>query len=584
MSPKKRWMGIIALLVVVSMLLAACQPTVAPTTAPQATEAPKPTEPPVAKEKVLRVNIGTYPDTIDPQRSSYVNEIGHEQLIYEGLTKFNTKLETIPGAAEKWEYNADATELTFTLREGLKYSDGTLLNAMRFEYSLTRNINPETAGEYAGITDFILGAPEWRSADPEDAEAMAAAAAVVDESIQAYKMDGTTPCEGYEDADCRILKIKMSAPTPYAHTVLGIWVGFPAKEENIAEGGENWWNGSKYQIGNGPYILKTLEPFVRARFIPNPNYWDKKAIVDIEYSYITDGAISFQAYLNNEFDIVPLGAEDYLTVMADEQLMKEANIYPGSCTFAMQFNQKKEPFSDPAVRKAFSMALDREAWVADVLNNLGAPAYSWIPPGIPGANPNETRWRFDPAAAKAMLESSTYGSAENLPEITATFGDTPRGRLRWEWIAANLKENLGVEIKLDPIEPTTFTALTKSNDTYPQMMLLGWCSDYPDPQNWLSTYWTTTAGFAVNAGFSNPEFDAICAEADKTVDPDARMALYQKAQDMLIDILPAVMFWHNVNSYMVKPWVLNIEKTPQDATFPGFYAPNLIDIDTSMLP
>ena len=120
---------------------------------------------PEVKPAMLRINLGTYPDVIDPQKSSYVNEIAHLKLIYEGLTKFNEKLETVPGAAEKWEYNADATELTFTLKPDLKYSDGTPLNAKRFEYALIRNINPETAGEYASITDEIKGAPEWRNAD-----------------------------------------------------------------------------------------------------------------------------------------------------------------------------------------------------------------------------------------------------------------------------------------------------------------------------------------------------------------------------------------------------------------------------------
>ena len=96
----------------------------------------------VAKPKVLRINLGSWPDIIDPQKSSFVNEIAHLKLIYEGLTKFNAKLETVPGAAEKWEYSADAKTLTFSIRKDLKYSDGSLLNAARFAYSIKRNINP----------------------------------------------------------------------------------------------------------------------------------------------------------------------------------------------------------------------------------------------------------------------------------------------------------------------------------------------------------------------------------------------------------------------------------------------------------
>jgi oligopeptide transport system substrate-binding protein len=580
MSSYKKWASLVAIVVIISMLLSACTPTATPQV--QNTAVPAATKVPVAK--VLRVNAGSYPDIIDPQKSSFTGEIGHLQLIYEGLTKFNTKLETVPGAAEKWEYNADATQIVFTLKDGLKYSDGTPLNAMRFVFSLIRNIDPTTAGEYGSITDFIKGAPEWRAADPKDAKAAEAAKAVVDSSIQAFQMDGTTACTGYDDAACRILKITFSVPTPFAHTVLGIWVGYPAKEENITKGGENWWNGSKYQVGNGPYILKTLEPFVRARFVPNPNYAGDMAKVDIEYAYIIDSAVAFQAYKNNEFDVVGLAAEDLKTVQADPVLTKEAMIYPRTCTMNIGFNLTQEPFSDPKVRQAFAMSLDRKAYVADVLKGLGSPALSWIPAGIPGSNAAETRWDFNVDAAKKALSESKYGSVDKLPKITATFGDSPRNRTRWEWMANNWKTNLGVTIELNPIDPTAFTALTKDIKTYPQLILLGWCGDYPDPQNWLSVFWASSSQFAINVGYKNADVDKLCAQADTTVDPVARLKLYEQAQELIVAEMPQIFFYNTVNSFMVKPWVKGIVSTPQDTNFPGIYSPSSIDIDTTMLP
>ena len=97
------------------------------------------------EEKKVRINLatGTYPDIIDPQKSSFVNEIAHLKLMYEGLTRLDKDLKTVPGGAKEWKYNDDATELTFTLQDGLKYSDGTPLNAARYAYSLKRNINPD---------------------------------------------------------------------------------------------------------------------------------------------------------------------------------------------------------------------------------------------------------------------------------------------------------------------------------------------------------------------------------------------------------------------------------------------------------
>jgi oligopeptide transport system substrate-binding protein len=541
------------------------------------TATPAPSDEP----KVLRVNpgTGTYPDILDPQTSSFVGEIAHLRLIYEGLTTLDSQLETIPGAAEKWEYSDDATELTFTLREGLKYSDDSVLNAMRFRYSLLRNIDPDTAGEYAAITDEVLGAPEWRTGEGDEAEK---GKELVEQSVQALDMSGN-PCTGYDQEDCRIFKLKLSRPAPYFHTVMSLWVTYPAKEENIVEGGDNWWNSSKYQVGNGPYILQSLEPFVRGYFVPNPYYWKGQGNVDIEFSYITDTAVRFQAYRNDEFDIIAMGAEDRATAQADPVLSQELMIFPGSCTFAVMFHQEKEPFTDPKAREAFAMALDREAWVRDVLNGLGSPTLTWIPPGFPGYQEGETRWGFDPEAARQALADSSYGSVEGLPKIVDTFPDTPRQRVRHEWLVAKWKEVLGVDIELNPVEPTTYTALTKDRETAPQMYILGWCADYPDPQNWLSVYWKTGA-FGERIAYSNLDFDALVDEADTTVDPDRRAELYQQAQDLLVSGAPVAFMWNNVNSYLVKPWVKGLETTPQDADWPGSINPIVVDIDTSMLP
>ncbi len=605
MKTNRLWM-VVGLVLVVSMALSACAPATQETKTVVQTVVVKETveiegktevktevkevvvtatpEPEQATEalKVLRVNpgTGTYPDIIDPQKSSYVGEIAHLKLIYEGLTKLDAALDTVPAAAEKWEYNADATELTFTLREGLTYSDGALLNAKRFEYALLRNIDPATAGEYAAITDEVLGALDWRTGEGDVATQ---GHETVKTSVQALDMNGA-PCTGYDQVECRVFKLKLSKPAPYFHTIMSLWVVFPAREELITEGGDNWWNSSKYQIGNGPYILKTLEPFVRGYFVPNPKYWDTKGKVDIEFSYITDTAVAFQAYKNNEFDIITLGAEDLPTVNADAVLSKEALIYPGGCTYAVMFHQLKEPFTDQKVREAFATALDRESWVRDVLKGLGSPTLTWIPEGFPGYQEGETRLGYDPEKARQLLAESSYGSVEKLPKIVDTFGDTPRNRIRHEWLAAKWKEVLGVDVELNPVENTTYTALTKDVSTAPQLYLLGWCSDYPDPQNWLSVYFKSTAENAKDLGFTDADFDKLCDEADVELDPETRLALYQSAQDRLVSLAPVAFMWNRVNSYLVKPWVSGYQMTPQDSDWPGSVNPSVLDIDTSMLP
>jgi oligopeptide transport system substrate-binding protein len=579
---RSKWFAVFSALVLVSMILTACaSPT--PTAAPAATQAPAATVAPTKGPAVatdaaqtLRVNAGAFPDNLDPQQMQFVAEIGHAHLAYEGLTRLDKDLKTVPAAAEKWTFNSDATQVTFTLRKDLKYSDGSLLNAKRFEYSLLRNIDPVTAGGYATITSDITGANEWQAADPKTAtEAdMAKLKAAVD--IHALDAAGAE-CKDYAQADCMTLKIGFSHPTPYFATVASLWVAYPAKEELIKAGGDTWSRSVKYQIGNGPFVWKSMEEKQESVFIPNPNYWGGAPKYNIDYRYITDSATAMAAYKNNEFDVVVLAAEDLKTTQADPVLSKEAMIYPASCTFAVMFHQQKEPFTDQKVRQAFSQAIDRSKYVTDVLKGLGAPTLTWIPKGYPGYDANETRWGFDAAAAKQALADSTYKTADKLPPITLTFSDSPRNRDRFQWLADQWQTVLGVSVKLNPTEATAYTALTKDVKTAPQVFFLGWCADYPDPQDWLSVYWLTGA-FGSKIGYSNPTLDALMKKADSSVDTAARADLNMQSQKMLIDTVPIAMMYNNVNTYMVKSYVKGVNVTPQDSLFPGDGDPLSISI------
>ena len=597
----RKMFALLSLLVLASMVLAACggaAPTAAPAepAQPAATDAPAQpaaTDAPVMEEKpaILRVNTGTYPDIIDPQKSSFVNEIAHLNKFYMGLTTLNEKLETVPGAAESWKFSDDATQLVFTLKPGLVYSDGSVLNALRFAYAFQRNIDPTTAGEYASITDEIVGAPEWRAADTAaadyDPEVFKAAL-----GVKASHADGAD-CADYEDTACDTLTLNFSKPAPYFATIAGIWVGYPAKEENIAEGGDIWWTSSKYQIGNGPFIWKSVEPFVKSVFVPNPNYVGAGIpTYTLEFSYITDSAVAFEAYKNNELDVVASAAEDLPVIEADADLTAQHVTYAGSCTTKIQYslfptwNGMPNPFTDKKVREAFALGYDAEGWARDVDGGLGSPTWTWIPPGYPGYDP-ESPLKFDPEGAKAALAAASepFNSAEKLNAmgLKMTYAASARNQARHEWLAANYKAILGVDLALDPVDPTTYTALQKDPNTYPLLGRGGWCADYPDPQNWLSVYWRSDA-FSTRWGYNNPDFDALVNEADQTVDVAKRADLYKQAQQILLNDIPAAFGYNSLNHYLVKPWVTGFQTTPQDGTYPGDVTPWTITIDTSMIP
>lgn len=282
----------------------------------------------------LRVNLMTDPGELDPQRVAAPwasTQFAHLVLIYEGLTRFDTHLHVAPGAARAWEYNADATVITFTLRAGSEYADGTVLNARRFEYALLRAIDPNTGGEFAPLLDVISGAREWRTADLAGMSVAELARLKAAVRIRALDTTGQA-CTGYEQANCSTLRIGLREPAPMFHAVVALPLAYPVKEENIAAGGDEWSMSSMYQIGNGPYILTTVEPHVRAFFVPSwhYSYWRGVGSYEIEYRYIDDWPLSLEAYKNNEFDVIPLRGTDVGPVMRDPVLRLQLVLYTGN--------------------------------------------------------------------------------------------------------------------------------------------------------------------------------------------------------------------------------------------------------------
>ncbi len=534
-------------------------------------------EPFSAPTETLRINISSVPDTLDPQKTEFMSEVTHLQLNYEGLTRLNNDLETIPGAAESWDYNADATEITFMIRENLRYSDDTILNAKRFEFALLRMLDPATQAGLSFFLDAISGAYAYRTADNtvQSSEQLATLRNAV--AIHAFTKNGTL-CSDYEQADCLVLKISMDQPSPQMHTILTMTMAFPAKEELIASGGEEWWKEAANQVGNGPYILRVLEFNSSAYFTPNPNYWGEFGKVNIEYHYMSQSEAAFDAYKNGDIDIVSLLANELAAARSDPEISSQVMVYPGSCTYALMIQQDRPPFNDVMVRQAFAYALDRERFVAEVLGGLGSPTLTWIPEGFPGYDAYENRWEFDPQKARQALLESSYQSASNLPSVTFAFTETTRNRQRAEWLVENYRENLGINIELSPMDAATYNQMIRDPETAPQLFLTGWCADYPDPSDWLSPYWRTGT-YSDRIGYSDPEVDALLDGADSESDPNTRMQLYAEAQQKIIASVPAVFFYNNVNAYLVKPNVKNLEITPFDTYWPGIYELTRISIE-----
>ncbi len=520
----------------------------------------------------LRMAISAEPDNLDPQKASFVGEIQWIMLNWQALMTFDKNMKPIPGAAEKVDVSEDGKTYTFHLRANSKFSDGSPLTAKDFEYGWKRVADPRIAGDYQFIGCGVIKGYDEFAANVCQNKSLT--------ETLALNLDQLRDQMGVKATDDNTLQVELQNPAPYFLSMAALWVGVPVREQDAQDETNLATAVPANYVGNGPFKLTAHQPDQSATFEKNDNYQGPLGPVKldkIEMRVIKESQIAFQAYQNGELDINGVAAEDLSTVQSDPTLSKQVIDLPGSCTFYLGFNNDKAPFDNIKVRQAFAQAIDRDAWVHDVLQGLGKPTQSFIPPGFPGYMKSD-QWAFDPAKAKQSLADAGFANGQGLPPIKLTFSSSARNKVRFEFLANQFKQNLGIDAQLDPVDPTAYTALVKDKATVPQMFYLGWCADYPDPQDWLSLVFRTGGSSADRIGFSNQQFDQLVAQADIEKDEQKRMQLYDQAQKLLIDQVPVAFINNDAGKMLVKPYVKGVTQdtvTPLDY-IPGFFnLPNI---------
>lgn len=561
---------------------APAEPTAAPTTAPAATG-----------PKVLRIGRSTFPENLDPQKASFGIEIEVLKLVYEGLLSLDNKGNIGPGAADKWDKSPDGLKTTFHIRDGLKRSDGTPITAKDYEYSLKRIVDPCIAGkQYTSIMYDVKGAQALDDYGNELGNDCTKA--------DTAKMDALWADYGVKALDDSNLEVTFKQPTGFWDYIAYTWVTYPTDPRAVEKDPDTWWLNPENHIGNGPFKIQTFEEGKKIVYVPNENYWRGKPKLDrIEAIYNTDNAVIFEAYKNGELDINANIAPEQFSAIDADPVLKDAFLrYPAAITTAIAFNNTRKPFDDINVRKAFSAGFDREAWIRDVSKGLGGPYTRWIPPGVPGSQPDKIGVPpYDPVAAVKYLTDNGYAAADStaekpkvdcakLGDLKLTYAATPLNHARFQFIAGNYVKVFGCPITLDPVDATVLTALTKDVKTNPQISRQGWIQDYPHPQNWLSVYWVCGA-FSSRYGYCNPKLDEQLKKADTTLNFEEAIKEYQAGEDILMGDVPAAFSNYTENVYMVAPWVVGPKDYPSssDAEWAGEWGPVWeYDIDLTKVP
>src|SRR5438132_13793080 len=474
-------------------------------------------------------------------------------MVFEGLMRLDAKtLKPIPGSAAKDpDVSSDGLKYTFTLRD-MKYSDGQPVTAKDFAYGFTRLCDPAVEGQYSFTGYVIVGCEAWNNMDTKKATKA--------------ELDAAKGKLGIKVVNDKTIEFTLTEPAPYFKAIAATWVGVPSRQDMVEKGGDKWTEPATF-IGNGPFKLTEWKHNEKLVFERNDSYKDPQTGGAAKLKrwtkvMINEGAVAFAAYRNNELDAVGVAAEDLRTVDADADLKAQVRDVPGSCTFYYGFNTQKAPFTDAKVRLAFAKSFDRKAFISDV-QKIGAPAESFMPPGLPGYDANDHTQAFDAAAAKASLAASSFAGKPELTGIKFTYSSSARNKTRIEWAQQQWKTNLGIDVTPDPVDRTTYTQLVKQAATTPSLFVLGWCADYPDQQDWLTTVFVSNST-VTHTGWKNTQYDGLVRQADKEPDTKKRDDLYIQAQKVLTQEAPVAFLFFSATKYLLKPYVHGVTDTALD--------------------
>ena len=276
------------------------------------------------------------------------------------------------------------------------------------------------------------------------------------------------------------------------------------------------------------------------------------------------GGQSMAMYENDEIDITGVGLFDLDRILdPTEPLNQELIIAPPDFNISyIGFNAQMPPFDDSNFRKALNHAVDKELIAREVLSGLVVPAYGILPPGLPGYNPNLEGLRYDPELARSLLAQSKYADPDSRPRIVVTVPGTGGTiGLDLEVILQMWRDILDVRVEIQQVEWATYLEDLNRN-AFQAYAGLGWEADYPDPQDFLDILFHTES--SINHGdYSNLEADAILEEA--RVEPDAtkRIALYQRAEEIIVNDAAWVPLWFQGERHLlIKPDIRGYRVTP----------------------
>ena len=469
-------------------------------------------------EKILSVQVGPDPETIDPALNSAVD--GGNMLLhsFECLLALDENGQLVPGQAESWETSEDGLTWTFHLRDGLKWSDGSDLTANDFVYSWKRVCDPMVAAPYA---ETVLSMVEgYDKAIEGDLDA-----------LQVVAQDDNT------------LVVTLSNPCSYFGSLAAFATLSPVQEATVTANGDAWATSAATYISNGPFYVSEWVPGSYIMMTKNPYYWNADAIKldGIKWNLIEDSNAAYSAYQTGEVLMIKNVPTEEIPSLKDSA---DFHVDPIIGTYYLSLNLERDAFKDARVRKALSLAIDRDYVANTLMQGTYSPADNFMGPGWidmdgtqfkDNANGGQSyidvnNYEADLEEAKQLLADAGYPDGEGFPSISYTTNDAGYHKVVAEYLQQAWAQ-LGIDLKVDIVEWASFTPMRRNGDF--DIARNGWVGDYTDPSNMLELFYSTNGN---NDGkFNNADFDAAIDLSRTTLDSAERSKALHTAEDILME-------------------------------------------------
>ncbi|BCW90351.1 putative deoxycholate-binding periplasmic protein YgiS [Alphaproteobacteria bacterium SO-S41] len=495
---------------------------------------------PAAAVTLTRGN-GAEPDTLDPHRYALDLETRIMSDLFEGLVMDDARGETAPGIAERWDISDDGTVYTFHLHAGLVWSDGVALTADDVVAGFRRGFDPKTAGSLVD-NGFMI----------KNAKAVAhGEMAVAQLGVRA--LDPVTVEITLEQPNATFLMLLTTFP-----------VSYPLPRHLYDKVGDDWAKAG-VMVSNGPYTLAEWTPQERVRLIKNPRFREASSVAIDEVIYLptVDPSAALKQFRAGELDLSSDFPEaQYAWLKAN--MPAETRVDPSASTSFLAINTSVAPFGDARVRRALSLAIDRETLTQKILATGQTAAYGLFPLITKGwvPSPQNDFSATPPAAreaeAKRLLAAAGYGP-DNPLVFTLDYRGSETNKRVAVAIAAMLGR-IGVKADLQANEVKTHYAKLREGD---YVVADGGWQGSPDPEFFASLLRT---GSEFNYGrWSNADYDRLTAEAVGTRDPAARFALYAEAERIAMAEAAMIPLYYNSNRALVHDWVKGYEGNASNA-------------------